>query len=318
MATVGAKEPDGAVHITALIRVYNGLPVIEESIKCILAQCADGLFTFDVLIVDSNSTDGNLILLKEFEPALGHMLRVVREGCQGKSSALNTGLQAARGRILSVIDHDTVLPERCLPKIWEGFEAHPEVAFRGGKVPPRWPGPVPSWATRDLWSSLAICDYGDEPRYVTAETYLCILTGSFRYRDLLAAGGYRLGFEIRPGRPGGMEDDDTYMRLVDSCRHGIYLPDITVYHKCGVNRLTKYYHRHWHSSHGHYCPEMRLPSHEASRWRLLGVPGRAWRQAAVDPRTWLACTFRGDQVRAFSHELRLHFFVGFVRNRWGL
>jgi glucosyl-dolichyl phosphate glucuronosyltransferase len=318
MATPGGTAPAEGVDITALVCVYNGVPVIEESIGSILAQRTDGLFSFEVLAIDNNSTDGTPALLQKLEVAHGGALRVMKEGRQGKSYALNTGLQAARGQIVSVIDDDEILPANWLAKIWEAFDGYPDAAFVGGKVLPIWPGPVPPWVTTEHWSPLAICDYGNAPRRIDRNTPLCLLAGSFRRSDLLAVGGYREDLGIRPGQLGSVEDDDVYKRLIDSGRQGIYLPGIMLSHKIERQRLTKQYHRRWHQGHGRYYAQMRLPSHEASHWPLLGVPGHAWRQAAVDARGWLACTFGRDQSRAFSHESRLHFFFGFVRNRWGL
>ena len=306
------------MDITALICVYNGLPVIEESIRSILAQRTNGLFSFEVLAVDNNSSDGGVTLLKEVEAAHSGVLRVISEGQQGKSYALNAGLAAARGHIVSVIDQDEILPPNWLAEIWEAFEVYPDAAFVGGKVLPIWPSALPPWVTPEHWSPLAICDYGDKPRRIDRNTPLCLLAGSFRRLDLVAVGGYREDLGIQPGRLGSVEDDDVYKRLIESGRQGIYLPAIMLYHRIELQRITRQYHRRWHQGHGRYYGKMRLPSHEASRWRLLGVPGHMWRQAATDVRSWLACTFRRDEAHAFSSELRLRFFLGFVRNRWGL
>ena len=122
---------------------------------------------------------------------------------------------------------------------------------------------------------------------------------------------------LRPGQLGGVEDDDVYRRLVRSARCGLYLPRIVVYHKIGAQKLTKAYHRRWHTGHGRYYAEMRLADFERSRWRILGVPGHVYRGAATHALAWLLHTLHGDRDCAFSHELQLRFLLGFVRARWG-
>jgi glycosyltransferase involved in cell wall biosynthesis len=306
-----------SLDITALVCVYNGLPDIEDLLKSILAQETGQQFTYEVLVVDNNSTDGTRDLLEQYAARYMDLLRVIEEKRQGLSYALNTGLQAARGAICFTIDDDLVAPKGCLRGVWEAFRVHPEVSFLGGKVLPIWPGPVPSWLTSDHWSPVAICDYGDMPRRVDANAQICLLTGSFLRSDLLAVGGYRTELGLRPGQLGGVEDVDVYTRLVRAGRCGIYVPEVVVYHKIDAQKLTKKYHRKWHTGHGRYYADMRLPSYEQSHLRIFDVPGHIYRQAAVGTLKWFNQTLRGDRDHAFSHELQVRFCFGFVRQRWG-
>ena len=48
---------------------------------------------------------------------------------------------------------------------------------------------------------------------------------------------------------------------------------------------------------------------------FLGVPAHLYRQAVADLTRWLAATARGRVDEAFSHELKLRFFGGFVSTR---
>jgi len=307
-----------SLDITALVCVYNGLPDIEDLLKSVLDQRTDQLFRYEVLVVDNNSTDGTRDLVEQYATQYPDVLRVIEEKRQGKSYALNTGLAAARGRICSIIDHDHMLPASCLLAIWEAFRTHPGVSFLGGKVLPIWPGPRPSWLTSDHWSPVAICDYGDTPRAVDSSAVICLLAGSFRRSDLIGIGGYRVDLGLRPGQVGGVEDDDVCSRLIRSGHCGLYVPGVVVYHKIGARRLTKQHYRTWHTGHGRYYAEMRLPSYEQSRWRIFGVPGHIYRQAAAHTLKWFHRTLRADQNQAFTHELQVRFCLGFVRQRWGL
>ena len=133
-----------------------------------------------------------------------------------------------------------------------------------------------------------------------------------------AVGGYRELLGIMPGRLGSVEDAELYERLVDAGCVGMYIPGIVIYHKLGMSRLSKAYHRRWHRGHGSYFADMHSPDFESSKIRLFKIPGHLLRQAAQDAVAFLSLAVRGSWDQAFSRELRLRFFLGFVLRRWGI
>jgi hypothetical protein len=63
---------------------------------------------------------------------------------------------------------------------------------------------------------------------------------------------------------------------------------------------------------------MRSPDFESSRLRVLQVPNHLFRGAAEDAIAYLSLAVRGCWEQAFSRELRLRFFIGFVQRRWSM
>ena len=189
----------------------------------------------------------------------------------------------------------------------------------GGKVLPQWTDEPPAWLTREQWSPLALVDYGDAPFFVNAENRLCLETANAAFRRAVFD---RIGLfspELQRVRDsiGSMEDLELMMRFWHAGGQGLYLPDIVVTAPVQIERLTKAYHRRWHTGHGHFYAMMRAEEIEGSQARLFDVPGHLYRQALRDTAEWLRCTLAGERHEAFRYETQLRFFLGFFRKRRG-
>lgn len=309
------NERPAEVDLTLLVCTYNRCEDLRELLETALAQETGGEFTYEVLVVDNNSTDGTRAVVEEFIAAGHRNLRYLFEAEQGKSHALNTGLKAVRGWAYAITDDDFVLPKDWVRGICGGFRAHPEVSFVSGKVLPLWQTGPPAWLTQEHWSAIAMADYGEEPFVTNEEHQVCLLACAFRLADVQAVGGYHVDLGPRKGRTGATEDLDLLKRLWKSGRTGLYLPHITFYHKATPDRLTKEYHRRWHRDHGRSYAVMRAEELEAGSNRLFDVPTHMYRAAAADALGWLKCRLSGRSDKAFWHEIQLYFFAGFFRQR---
>jgi len=309
------QKEDRLVDISVLVCTFNRCADLREMLATLLVQETDGEFTYEVIVVDNNSTDLTRQVVNEFI-ARGHSnLRYVFEPRQGKSYALNKGLELARGTIFTIGDDDFILPPDWLKKIYKTFQAHPEVAVVSGKVLPLWQAEVPKWLTQKHWSAIAMADYGDKAFYADKTNEICLLACSFRRADVIAAGGYRAELGVSSAHIGGIEDLDILTRLWDRGHKALYEPSISFQHKVGANRLTRQYHRRWHLGHGYFYAVMRDERLEESAARFLGVPAYLYRQALLDLLQWTKCivTFRWNE--AFLSTTQLCFFAGFFQKR---
>ncbi|MGH9940781.1 MAG: glycosyltransferase [Pyrinomonadaceae bacterium] len=310
------NEPMQVPDITLLVCTFNRCADLREMLSSALAQETSGEFTFEVVVVDNNSSDGTRQVVEEFIAGGHNNLRYLFEGRQGKSFALNTGLEAARGHIYTIGDDDFILPPDWLIKIFRAFQAHPEVSVVSGKVLPRWQAEAPTWLTPKHWSAIAMADYGEEEFYADEERQICLLAGSFRRADVLAVGGYRTGLSVSGEQIGGVEDLEILQRLWKAGYKAIYQPHIFFWHKVEPQRMTKQYHRRWHEGHGRFYAALRDEQVERSSARLFDVPLHLYRQAAADALGWLRCALQpGRAEESFAHETRLCFFRGFFRQR---
>ncbi len=300
-----------------LVCTFNRSGDLRELLEGALAQETGGAFSYEVLVVDNNSTDDTRRVVESLIAGGQNNLRYLFEGRQGRSNALNTGRDAVRGAIYALADDDLMLPKDYLMKIFTAFQAHPEVSFVGGKVLPLWKSDVPAWLTQQHWSAIAMADYGEQEFYSDSGTQINLLAGAFRVADVKAVGGYHRELGVSKGTTGGTEDAELHTRLWRAGRKGLYLPHLWLHHKVEPHRVTKGYHRRWHTGHGRHYAIMRDADIERASARLFDVPAHLYRQAATSGARWLHATLSGKRDAAFLHETRLRFFLGFFRERYG-
>ena len=304
-----------AVDLTLLVCTYNRAADVRDMLAAASAQDTDGTCTFEVLVVDNNSSDDTRAVVEHAIAAGQKNVRYLFEPRQGKSHALNAGLTAARGEYFTTADDDYIFPPGTVRTIVSCFRDRSELSFVGGKVLPLWRGTTPRWLTPAMWSPIAVADYGDTEYYVDASKPICLLGCSFRRADVLAVGGYRTGLSVSKNRVGGVEDLEVLQRLWKSGRRGLYLPDLVFHHKVAASRVTKQYYRRWHTGHGRFYAALRDPDFERSSGRLFDLPWHAYRQAGAAALSWAAAMARGRTDDAFEAETRLRFFAGFWQGR---
>ena len=299
--------------MSVVLPTFNRAASLRPALEALLAQSADA-GTYEVIVVDNNSTDGTAALLASIEDA---RIRAVREGRQGLSFARNAGIAAARAPIVAFTDDDVQVGREWVERIVSTLERRPEVDGTGGRVLPAWGTPPPCWLTRAHWAPLALQDHGPAPLEFDAAdprglvgANLALRTSVFARIGLFSAHVQR----VRDGI-GSTEDHELLARLY---RHGgrmLYEPDLVVTAPVQAERRRRAYHRRWHRGHGASHALMRDPDMERSRSSLFGVPGHLWAEALRDTARLAASLARADWAAAFAFELRLQFFVGFVRRR---
>jgi len=97
---------DTSPAVSVIIPVYNGANYLREAIDSVLAQT----FTdYELLVIDDGSTDGTWEIIQSY----GTRLRGFRKPNGGVASALNLGIQEARGEWIAWLSHDDVfLPNK--------------------------------------------------------------------------------------------------------------------------------------------------------------------------------------------------------------
>lgn len=92
---------DKKLTLSLIIPTYNEERHITHCLDSIARQSR---MPDEVIVVDNNSTDGTVSLVKKYP-----FVRVIKERKQGLIYARNTGFQAAKGDILGRVDADSVL-----------------------------------------------------------------------------------------------------------------------------------------------------------------------------------------------------------------
>jgi len=89
--------------LTIVVPVYNEKPTLRTALKRLLDT--DLPIATEILLVDDGSTDGGLDTVHDFEEQ--GRIRVIRHHRnQGKGAAVRTGIEAASGDLLTILDAD--------------------------------------------------------------------------------------------------------------------------------------------------------------------------------------------------------------------
>lgn len=99
--------------LSVVVPAYNA--------EAYLARALDSLVGFgpdvEVLVVDDGSTDGTALLAHEYVDRFPGWVRLLRKPNGGHGSAINTGLEHARGAYLKVVDADDWLDREALAEV---------------------------------------------------------------------------------------------------------------------------------------------------------------------------------------------------------
>jgi glycosyltransferase involved in cell wall biosynthesis len=101
-----APEPEKRPLVSVIIPTYNRCQWLPRAIESVLNQTCAPL---ELIVVDDGSTDGTSDLLKQY----GRDVRTIRQRNKGVSGARNTGIRAASGDLIALLDSDdSWLPEK--------------------------------------------------------------------------------------------------------------------------------------------------------------------------------------------------------------
>jgi glycosyltransferase involved in cell wall biosynthesis len=89
--------------ISVIIPTYNRAAFLERAIASVLAQ---GCVCGELIVVDDGSTDASPKVVERIAATARLPIRLLRQENRGAAAARNTGIRAARGRLLAFLDSD--------------------------------------------------------------------------------------------------------------------------------------------------------------------------------------------------------------------
>jgi GT2 family glycosyltransferase len=320
--------PDVSVVISSCDRAES----LARAIDSLRRQQLPAGLDCEVIIVDNNSRDGTSALLQGLVGREHLGLRAIFEPRQGVSHGRNAGVRASRAPIVAFTDDDNEVDPQWIATIKRMLDLHPDVAAVGGKILPEWPSAVPRWIDRQHWSPLAILDYGDRPFYSSSSDPRVLLTANLAVRRevLDRLGGFSPDFPR-------CQDHELLIRLWRAGGRVLYAPELVVRTRIARERLTRRYHRAWHTRHGFYSASMQLQEIIDRRGnlvtappdaiRLYGTPGFVYRELAGEMRNWAIASLAGRAALKLHHAHRVRYLSAYIRNnasrhggagrRWG-
>lgn len=242
-------------------------------------------YPWELILVDSASTDDTRRVIERFAAASALPVRVVSVRRPGLGCARNAGVRNARGRILVFTDDDCYPAPDFLDQVAAVFAENPDIGFMGGRI--------------------LLFDPADYPITIRTETVEqrtrggSLISAGFIQganmairRDALESVGL-FDDAFGPGTPFNCEDVDALARVSLDGWDGLYSPRPLVYHHHGrrTAREIKALSRSYARGRGAFYMKLIL----ARRTRVLGM--RNWYQSQ-------AWTFRQSGWRAGAELLR--------------
>src|SRR5262245_55338483 len=154
------------VHASVLIATFNRAALLDDTLESIRRLRTTAGRDWEVIVVDNNSTDTTRAVVERHQQDFPVRLRYLFEARQGRSSALNAGIENATGTIIVMTDDDIHVAENWLEAACNALGGGEPAAYVGGPVRPMWESAPPTWLdlTRgDPWGTIAIQDHGDRP-----------------------------------------------------------------------------------------------------------------------------------------------------------
>lgn len=117
--TIPITPPALPPLISVIINSYNYGRYLEQAITSVLRQKSIDGPRFEVVVVDDGSTDETAAVLHSFSD----QIIAIRQTNAGQAAAINAGVRASRGEILSFLDADDYWAEGKLAAIVAAFDA---------------------------------------------------------------------------------------------------------------------------------------------------------------------------------------------------
>lgn len=108
--------------VSVIIPAYNNAEYLGETIQSVLAQTYDN---FELIVVNDASPDDTWAVVSQFPDS--RLKYIIHEQNQGLSAARNTGIEAAQGEIIALLDGDDLFHPEKLQAHVEFLEQHPDI-----------------------------------------------------------------------------------------------------------------------------------------------------------------------------------------------
>lgn len=91
------------MKISIVTATWNSADTIRDTLESVLSQ---SYHDFEHVIVDGNSSDSTMDIVKEYEPRYDGRLRYISEPDKGLYDAMNKGIRMATGDVVGILNSD--------------------------------------------------------------------------------------------------------------------------------------------------------------------------------------------------------------------
>lgn len=294
------------IDISIIICTYNRSECLSKMLGDFDKLVVPQDLSWEALIVDNNSTDQTKNVVDNFVIKHPEIIKYVFEVRQGKTFALNTGIEASRGQILVFTDDDVQLDPYWLLNLKRVFDEY-ECAGVGGRIVATWTCEKPEWLHTDgpyrLFDAIIQFDRGD--RICELHDLPFGANMAFRRGMFEKYGLFRLDLGPRPGSKVYYEDSEFALRVKNGGEKLMYAPDAVVYHPVEETRTTKQYFQSYYFGYGGAMA--RINDYPQGAILYFGIPRYFFRLLIMATIRWLV-TFNAQ--KRFYYKLNVYLEAG--------
>lgn len=229
------------ISVTVVLCTRNRCRVLTELLQDLASSRLPDSKDWEVLVVDNGSTDQTRQIVEDF-CARGKRFRYLFEPHAGKSYALNSGIEHARGEVLAFIDDDVRVEPDWLHHLTASL-SDGRWAGAGGRTLVREHISLPPWFSFDDFGSIVCArfDMGNRSLELDRPPYGANM--AFRRSMFEKYGSFRTDLGPSPYKniPRFGEDTDFGRRLLAAGEHIRYEPLAVAYHPLPESRLHQSY-----------------------------------------------------------------------------
>ena len=211
-------------NVSVVIPTYNR----GEKLKLAIEALINSEFkTYEIIIVDDGSTDKTEEIVKEF-----NQVKYLTQEHLGAAAARNKGGFAARGDLVFFTDSDCMVDKKCLGNLVSKISESEDIAIVGCRI---------KGVTKGFWAKCF--DYSHFHSFMSPKRslrkFVCGSGFIVRKQIFDNIGGFDKNLRIA-------EDEDFSLRVSDTSKDLVYLPEAIVYHDHGRNKLKDFLRHPYH------------------------------------------------------------------------
>jgi glycosyltransferase involved in cell wall biosynthesis len=119
LAVKQSQEQNKVPRVSVVIPCYNHAHYLGDAIRSVLNQTYSD---FEAIVIDDGSSDNT----RQVGESFGDQIRYIYQENAGLSAARNTGIHAARGELIALLDADDLYEADFLKLIVDQFDMHPD------------------------------------------------------------------------------------------------------------------------------------------------------------------------------------------------
>jgi glycosyltransferase involved in cell wall biosynthesis len=213
------------MNISVIICTHNRAAPLLRTLASLKKMSVPEGLEWEIIVVDNNSADRTAAIVEEFARTSDLKVRYIFETRQGKSYALNNGVDTACGDIIAFTDDDIVVSSNWLAVIQEEFSRDLALRVISGRVELLNPADLPITIQRRTTRAES-----NSPNGIFGLMVGC----NFAARRTVSQSVGGFDTELGPGsRWMSYEDGDFFFRCQKAGLKLVYEPAMLVYHDHG-------------------------------------------------------------------------------------